>query len=112
MAGALRSHKDTFNKVRFAGTARRPTEQCFVLHCKSNMPELISICFLFVLSHIGHPVGLSCVLDPDEILSSLSDSLPHLCECFFLGGAGKDYMIGLGRGGWESFLVWCVEGSD
>lgn len=76
------------------------------------MSELIFICFLFVLLYIGYFVGLSCVFDFDEIFYLLFDLLFYFCECFFFGGVGKDYMIGFGRGGWELFLVWCVEGLD
>lgn len=36
------------------------------------------------------------MLDLDEVLSSISDLFPHLCECFLLRGAGReDYMAGL-----------------
>lgn len=52
MAGAPDSSKDIFNKVLFPDKAGRLTEQCFVLHCKCDMPKLISICFLFVFCHM------------------------------------------------------------
>lgn len=94
MAGALDSNKDMFNKVLFPDRAGRLTEQCFVLHGKCDMPKLISISFC-VLSHIGHPVGFSHVLDLDETLSSFSDLFPHLCVFLTQGAGREDYMAGL-----------------
>lgn len=82
MVGALNSNKDMFNRIIniFPDRARRLTEQYFYstvsIYAGVHF-HLLSVC---VLSHRGHTVRCSRVLDLDEVPYSPPDSFPHLCN--------------------------------
>lgn len=87
MAGAFDSNKDMLDEVIFPRQSQRTHRAVLFIALQSLFAGINSDC---VLSHIGHPVSVSPVLDLDEVLCSFPDSFLHLCKCFLLRDAGVD----------------------